>query len=795
MRIKNNVQYCLLAIMSLLWCNLIAQNSGTIGPPGITGDLGLDFLVSPEDYTGTDYQKLSSAVSAVSSGGIVDLERNVYVINQGLAIPKGVTIRNGTIKRHNANHTTLASALTSGSTFAKVVSTSGFFVGQRVLISTGVHLDSTSTQSSSYHTITSISNDTINFSVATVRNMPSGADFFDRFTMITAVSTDTLRIKFENVVFDGNQSNNNYIQDWTHNQMINLSGATRKKVIFDNCEWYRAPSDLIVLGSEVWINGGVMDSIWGSPLHGSITVETDNTGGVWVQNLKATNLCLSGAEINGHSGSMGFYTQSIGTGDVKISHCIMHNCNGGVIAALNSASNGMSVTDSEFRDFEFIANNISLSVEVENIRISRNDFYNCGVISLGGSFTATASVLNNVTITENDFVNSKIKLGVCRNFNISDNDFILKKNSGFSVFADYELNTDQSAIIAVAGQGGKVNDNLIICDTVFTDALEGIRIGAGGSGYRSRDFTVDNNEIVGTVIGINQAHAGNGIRYPNVGIKGNVISVRADNSKRERCLIAQSGSIVSGNSMFQGRDTTQVVLYGHTTVDSIGVQFTENKMRGSTYSGSILVNLRGNILMNNVYEGSIQNNEPTKNYVANNLNIVDSTLAELVSNVIRVSRIEGGSVTGRSVIDVQGSISMNLVNDSLVYGGDGSGRVWMSAPNGSQWALGTDAGRMIHGSVIGSAGMNLKVEQYSTTTTADNYPGYAFIDDDDTGMYLDGAGVLGFTVNDNRKLTIRDGKITLYDLSTYADDTAAGSGGLTAGDVYKTSTGELRIKL
>jgi len=39
------------------------------------------------------------------------------------------------------------------------------------------------------------------------------------------------------------------------------------------------------------------------------------------------------------------------------------------------------------------------------------------------------------------------------------------------------------------------------------------------------------------------------------------------------------------------------------------------------------------------------------------------------------------------------------------------------------------------------------------------------------------------------------GQLNLVGLSTYADDSAAGTGGLVAGDVYKTSTGELRIKL
>ena len=50
----------------------------------------------------------------------------------------------------------------------------------------------------------------------------------------------------------------------------------------------------------------------------------------------------------------------------------------------------------------------------------------------------------------------------------------------------------------------------------------------------------------------------------------------------------------------------------------------------------------------------------------------------------------------------------------------------------------------------------------------------------------------------SRRMTIKDdGIINLAAAScpTYADDTAAGSGGLVTGDIYKTSTGELRIKL
>lgn len=46
-------------------------------------------------------------------------------------------------------------------------------------------------------------------------------------------------------------------------------------------------------------------------------------------------------------------------------------------------------------------------------------------------------------------------------------------------------------------------------------------------------------------------------------------------------------------------------------------------------------------------------------------------------------------------------------------------------------------------------------------------------------------------------LQSQDGTLTLDipNLPTYADDAAAGAGGLTAGHVYKTATGELRIKI
>jgi hypothetical protein len=84
----------------------------------------------------------------------------------------------------------------------------------------------------------------------------------------------------------------------------------------------------------------------------------------------------------------------------------------------------------------------------------------------------------------------------------------------------------------------------------------------------------------------------------------------------------------------------------------------------------------------------------------------------------------------------------------------------------------------------------LKVRSNNTATPSDS----------DTKFIIYGDGTVGIgTTSPGEKLevngTIKATDINFTGLATYADDSAAGTGGLVAGDVYKTSTGELRIKL
>jgi len=67
---------------------------------------------------------------------------------------------------------------------------------------------------------------------------------------------------------------------------------------------------------------------------------------------------------------------------------------------------------------------------------------------------------------------------------------------------------------------------------------------------------------------------------------------------------------------------------------------------------------------------------------------------------------------------------------------------------------------------------------------------------DDVTIDAGGTGEIVVTSPTNITLTPTDNLVlTLAAIPTYADDAAAGAGGLTAGMVYKQATGELMIKL
>ena len=127
-----------------------------------------------------------------------------------------------------------------------------------------------------------------------------------------------------------------------------------------------------------------------------------------------------------------------------------------------------------------------------------------------------------------------------------------------------------------------------------------------------------------------------------------------------------------------------------------------------------------------------------------------------------------------------------IVNDD-----DRIGRVRFAAYDGTDY---NSRVAEISAHVDGTPGVDDTPGRLIFSTTA---PGAA---SPSTRLLINSDGNVGIgVVSPTEKLqvsgTIKATNINFTGLSTYASDAAAGSGGLTAGDVYKTATGELRIKL
>lgn len=138
-----------------------------------------------------------------------------------------------------------------------------------------------------------------------------------------------------------------------------------------------------------------------------------------------------------------------------------------------------------------------------------------------------------------------------------------------------------------------------------------------------------------------------------------------------------------------------------------------------------------------------------------------------------------------STIQVDGG---NQLEPSITFASDTDTGLFRVSSNQLGIAIGGDMTARF--TTLGLLSDAVKVDDGSEAA-----PTYAFNNDNTSGFYLISPSEIGLSIGGVKVASFNANGIKLSTIPTYANEAAAVTGGLTTGQVYKVSTGELRIKL
>jgi hypothetical protein len=185
---------------------------------------------------------------------------------------------------------------------------------------------------------------------------------------------------------------------------------------------------------------------------------------------------------------------------------------------------------------------------------------------------------------------------------------------------------------------------------------------------------------------------------------------------------------------------------------------------------------------------------------------------------LQLNGVSSFSVTRQGAVNWNGVLNAANTEVSLSVSGSNRARFYTSSfrfrsPDITHFGWATDGGFGTMKTAIWDEGAGILAQRNGTNAqTFRVYNTYTSSTDNELGKLEwssnvfrigtekgSGGGVardMAFQTDGTTRATIKaGGVINLPSLPVYADDAAAGTGGLAANDVYRTSTGELRIKL
>ncbi len=556
-----------------------------------------------------DKTAITNAITAAGIGGVVSLTPGkVYLTKGTLRFLDQQRVRgNGaTIKRCNAITTTLTVAAADAATTITVADATKFAVGDTIMI-----IDSTSpfggtgrrenslagSTNSTPQAITLINGNVItldnggvnlpaNGNLNTAGQFPIGATVLKHFDLISVSSANTNNL-FENLVVDGNKANNSLTYSWVVNPNFTATGSNCRVV---GCVFKNAPNENIFINNYSTIEDCYGYDLNGSFAHVTNTVAADYDGNNFIINNKLRNVCIISSTISEHNeGAITFSalaqkTFIIGNTLDTCGNAFAAKLSGGVASPdfdvyirNNTVSNTNGVFEAEGDD-----------QTLENIHITNNQFVNCKWLVIGSystdDYVWNGTGMDNIIITGNRFVDTRIYLIQCTGIHISNNNFkfttqavAATKITGASTTNAITLKWCENANIVgniledlhttedanLLGAISFASDGASFIGLIKSDASTNTKYSYGG-----RNILIANNQIIGFSAGItDRIDAGNPdgtFSYIAVNITNNTIVLRAD-ADAMYGIRALSGVTVNANKIYGDSNALYGILAAGTS--------------------------------------------------------------------------------------------------------------------------------------------------------------------------------------------------------------------------------------
>jgi hypothetical protein len=448
----------IVASNSVVWRRDVEKNNDRV----------VDWFGAVGDGTTSDGAAINLAISAaggfLAGGNIHFTPGKTYLIDRTIDDPaQNYSINyfgyGATVKRKAATKTNLTANAASGATTISVADTTGFRVGDAVMI-----LDTTSANAgrafgdgSTVRTISSRAAGSLTLSGTVVLpssgNLnglgyyPSGCKvvrIYDMFGCSEAVSTN-----FYGLTFDGNQSQNTHYYGWVGGSTINILGTNST---VQDCKFNNIANENIFFSRGAKIINNTANNLYGSFSHAS-----SNTARM--KSLQSGNTieksCWATFAVNGHGEAAFTCSNNSDTMIITNNHVLV---GGGMFFGYSATNDDAHViiTGNEMESLAggCVGFTTSLSAAVStSIIFSNNNVTNCKRFKIepsGGGSAFNGCFYREVIISNNNFYNTRLQIANVAQLKITNNNFAIKYGYTDATYSPLR------ALIDIGAAAGKV---------------------------------------------------------------------------------------------------------------------------------------------------------------------------------------------------------------------------------------------------------------------------------------------------------------------------------------------------